>query len=264
VIAHDLVPLSLAPPPDRAWAAWQFDEGPHGRLFIRRDRGQPPIFFSLTHTRGIVSCAIGREELIGVDVERTSRPLTRLDIGARILSPAEVRALGQCAGSERRLRLFELWTLKEACAKATGEGFLIGFRGLSFSIDGPDIGFAPPESLSTHRWSFALFAPTPDSRLAVAVGQSGPERAHVSVWDEDGEDSPWRRCARRGTIEALLTPPSVPAWKRIRVELFASCSAARATFGPGDELIAEQEIDAIRSHRRHRASVFDAAFCGQA
>jgi 4'-phosphopantetheinyl transferase len=187
VVAHDLLRRCLSRYDSTEPAAWQFDEGPHGRLFVRRDRGQPPIFFSLTHTSGVVACAIGREELIGVDVERTSRALTRLDIGTRILSPAEVHALDRCDESERRLRLFELWTLKEACAKATGEGFLIGFRGLSFSIDGPDIGFAPPESLSTHRWSFALFAPTPDSRLAVAIGQGGPEPAQVSVRDADAE-----------------------------------------------------------------------------
>jgi 4'-phosphopantetheinyl transferase len=187
VVAHDLLRRCLSRCDSTEPAAWQFDEGPHGRLFVRRDRGQPPIFFSLTHTRGVVACAIGREELIGVDIERTSRALTRLDIGTRILSPAEVHALDRCDESERRLRLFELWTLKEACAKATGEGFLIGFRGLSFSIDGPDIGFAPPESLSTYRWSFALFTPTPDSRLAVAIGQSGPGPAQVSVRDADAE-----------------------------------------------------------------------------
>jgi len=93
VIAHDLLRRSLSRYGSIAPAAWQFDVGAHGRPFLRRAEGQPPIFFSLTHTTGLVACAIAREPWVGVDVERTSRTLTRLDIGARILSPVEAHAL---------------------------------------------------------------------------------------------------------------------------------------------------------------------------
>ena len=188
VVAHDLLRRCLSRHDPTKPQAWQFDEGPHGRLFVRPDRGQPPLFFSLTHTRGLVACAISREETVGVDVERTSRALTRLDIAARILSPAEVAEFDGCDEPDRRLRLFELWTLKEACAKATGLGFLIGFRGLSFSIEGREIEFTSPESLREYRWSFGLYAPTADSRLAVAIGVNRPEPAQVSVRDADAEE----------------------------------------------------------------------------
>ena len=187
VVAHDLLRRSLSRYEPTEPAAWQFDEGPHGRPFVRRDQDQPPIFFSLTHTSGLVACAIGREQSIGVDAERTSRALTRLDVGTRILSPIEAQALDRGDESERRLRLFELWTLKEACAKATGLGFLAGFRDLSFVIEGADIIFISPPSLNDRRWLFTLFAPTSDSRLAVAMGHNESEPARVSVEEADVE-----------------------------------------------------------------------------
>lgn len=88
------------------------------------DRGKPyfegdPVFFSITHTRCHVFCALSRKP-IGIDAEELDRDID-LSLAGKILSPAERARWEACP--DKRLGLLSLWVLKESYAKLSGRGW---------------------------------------------------------------------------------------------------------------------------------------------
>ena len=75
-------------------------------------------FFSITHTKNHVFCALS-EKLIGIDAEEVDRDIN-LCLADRILSPSEKVRYDACPN--KRLALLKLWVLKEADVKRTGKG----------------------------------------------------------------------------------------------------------------------------------------------
>lgn len=173
-IAHYLLRTSLSrfgslPPSD-----WEFEELPGGKPVIRA--GTPvapglasPLFFNLSHTRGVVACAIGHWPLLGIDVERADRGLSSDEIARRNFCREEVEALRSCDAALQRYRFCELWTLKESYLKATGAGLSGSLSRACFEFVA-DSGLAVGNGLTSQgQWHFALFAVTDDARLAAAV-----------------------------------------------------------------------------------------------
>lgn len=169
--AHSLIRTSLslyeAPSP----ADWVFETEPGGKPRLTPHSVHPPLAFNLSHTRGLVACAIGRQGPIGVDVESIDASVNIHDIARENFSEAEVRQLEHCEGAEMRAaRFIEFWTLKEAFVKATGVGIVNGLNHWGFDLTGEStILFSAPESTRADDWTFALFAPTPLTRMAVAI-----------------------------------------------------------------------------------------------
>jgi 4'-phosphopantetheinyl transferase len=174
VLAHGLVRAALSRfGPEVAPTAWRFERNRYGRPFISYPRRTEPLHFSLSHTAGFVACAVSSCERIGVDVEATDRPVAHLEIARTFFSSAELSDLISVPPAQQKDRFFDLWTLKEAYAKARGLGFHLplnefsirvapgGKRGITFSGDLCD----DPES-----WRFSQFSPSPRHRLAVADG----------------------------------------------------------------------------------------------
>ncbi len=96
---------------------------------------RPAFDFNLSHSGDWVVGIAGRPR-VGVDVERIEARRPLLD---GVLSDRELEVLAGCPAN-RRTRLFtELWTLKEAHAKASGRGLQIDFRSLCFArhLEGP-------------------------------------------------------------------------------------------------------------------------------
>ena len=77
-----------------------------------------PWYFSISHTRKRVFCALSRHN-IGIDAEELDRPLN-LKLANKVLSPSE-RAQFDAALDQRRA-LLTFWVLKEAQVKLVGTG----------------------------------------------------------------------------------------------------------------------------------------------
>jgi 4'-phosphopantetheinyl transferase len=151
-------------------SAWDFGIEAAGKPFLH-DAG---LSFNLSHTRGLVGCAIGEGAPLGLDVESTNRLLDMESI-AGCFSPGETAALDRCDDDTRRLRLLELWTLKESFVKALGTGLAMPLDSMSFELDRQgSIVFEPPPGVAAREWHFALFEPAPDARMAVAVRAPHP------------------------------------------------------------------------------------------
>ena len=108
----------------------------------QRTHGKPevtgsPVSFNLAHSGDLAVCAIGAgTHLIGVDLERIKALSDEAGVARMILSPRERDALEQLPEPQRRRRLFEIWTCKEAALKAVGTG-------LDRPLPGLEVTFAP-------------------------------------------------------------------------------------------------------------------------
>lgn len=106
----------------------------------RTERGKPyflhsPWHFSLSHSRGHAFCALSRHP-VGIDGEELGREI-RLSLAKKILSPEEKAQFD--AAPTPRLALLTFWVLKEAAAKATGEGLRGYPNHTHFSLNDPRV-----------------------------------------------------------------------------------------------------------------------------
>jgi 4'-phosphopantetheinyl transferase len=169
--AHALLRTALSRNTDRRPDSWQFDKTSRGKPLLIDDAGNGASF-SLSHTHGMVACAVTADVEIGVDVESIAREVNVLDLAARFFSPAEAQMLARLDPTSRRGRFFDLWTLKEAVLKAIGIGLSESLAAWTFSIDATGgVALEPTADVERDAWKFGLFIPDPRYRLAVAVRQ---------------------------------------------------------------------------------------------
>ena len=185
-VAHALLRTSLARAAGRPAAAWRFDAEPRGKPTLPADDpARHSLSFNLSHTHGLVTCAIAAGADLGVDVERIERGIDADGIAGRYFAPTEIGWLRAAPAEARARRFITLWTLKEAYLKATGEGISESLTKMAFEVsDNGRITFTPPSGIEPRPWQFATFTPAPGYLLSVAVDASrGPMTIDVS---EDG------------------------------------------------------------------------------
>ena len=159
-------------------AEWQFVANVHGRPeILGRPPGAPDLRFNISHTNGLIACAvtIGRE--VGVDVEQVHRRLSH-DIVGRFFAPAEVTDLRRLPLAEQERVFFDYWTLKEAYIKARGFGLALPLGDFAFKLEppaAPTIAFEPSLEDDPATWQFLQDWPTPQHRLGLAVRREGAD-----------------------------------------------------------------------------------------
>lgn len=184
VAAHALVRDTLSKYGNVNPDAWRFDTSSLGKPAIASDHATM-LAFNLSHTRGLVACAVARTAVLGVDVERIDEGADRRSVAARYFSEAENGDLNRSAPSGYASRFVELWTLKESYVKAVGTGIGRPLDDLTFrfSRDGI-VEFNAPSDAAPQLWQFALAAPSPGYRLAVAVRRPSPaHRFRIVIHD---------------------------------------------------------------------------------
>ena len=104
------------------------------------ERGKPYIpgedwHFSITHTPRHTLCVLARTP-VGIDAEEMDRQID-LRLADKILSPGEKAQYDRAEDKRRALLTF--WVLKEAQAKATGEGLRVYPDHTDFSLADPRV-----------------------------------------------------------------------------------------------------------------------------
>lgn len=179
--AHALLRTTLSRYSDRAPERWRFDKNANGKPLLI-DEGGFRASFSLSHTRGMVACAVTADADVGVDVECVDRDVDTAGIAARFFAPAETAHLVQLDSEARRDRFFDLWTLKEALAKALGVGMALSLNRLAFAVDRDGgVRLSAPADVDPQAWEFSLSAPGPRHRLAVAARRSPSHPARIII-----------------------------------------------------------------------------------
>jgi 4'-phosphopantetheinyl transferase len=179
--AHWLVRSALASVGGLPPADWRFILAKRGKPAIDPALGRPELRFNLSHTRGLVACAVGVGSEIGIDVETLARTPAGLDISERYFSPSEVAILRATAPDRQHDTFLRFWTLKEAFIKATGEGLSRGLGSFSFTLDPVAISFRPGDADDATQWTFIERQPTPRHLLALAIRHPADAPVKLSI-----------------------------------------------------------------------------------
>lgn len=172
-VAHGALRLILARHCGVPAERLAFVAGPFGKPALALP-GAPEFSLAHSHERALLAVAAGLR--VGVDLERV-RPLADAPaLAAAVCSPRELEALGPCSAPGFPRRLLQLWALKEAYVKGTGEGLA---RPLPEVAIGPGGGPAAASG-----WALQTLRLGPGYVGALAV--EGPARVVARSLDELG------------------------------------------------------------------------------
>jgi 4'-phosphopantetheinyl transferase len=163
------------------------DVHPNALSFERDQNGRPRLTerfasrapcFNLSHTTGMVVCALAWESEVGVDVENWHRQLKHVQLAQRFFSQNEADTIRSTVSGLRPVYFCKLWTLKEAYAKARGLGLAVPFDQICFNVwdgNGIEAHFSPKLSEHPSEWQFAVAEPSACHIAAVAVHRPNPK-----------------------------------------------------------------------------------------
>ncbi len=159
---------------------WRFKKGKKDKPEIIN--APLPLRFNISHTDGLIICAVTLNDDIGCDVENVTRSNDVLAIADRYFSTREVSALFLLPKEQQRDRFFDYWTLKESYIKAWGLGLAIPLKDFSFTInkakadENPmnlnsniQLSFAPHRIDTPELWRSWLLYPSKTHRIALSI-----------------------------------------------------------------------------------------------
>lgn len=120
-----------------------FQQDGRGKLSVQGAPGGVSPDVSLSHSRGMVLAGVSLSGPLGVDIE-THRPRAFAQLADFAFGPLERSRVREMGAGE----FYRIWTLREAIAKATGEG-------LAMAADGAD-RIAEAGTYETWRQRFGL------------------------------------------------------------------------------------------------------------
>lgn len=190
IAAHALLRTTMSLCDPRPPEAWTFETDSHGKPYVPSVVGQPPpLNFSLSHSTGLVACAVAPFVDLGLDVASVDRAIDVEAFGGHCFSSMEMANLSDCPEERRQGRFFELWTLKEAFAKAVGRGLGLPLSAVTFDLTADNgIAVQPPEQYATCRWYCALYLVGARHVLALVVGDRTGLFSFSSVRVDGGKE----------------------------------------------------------------------------
>lgn len=177
VAAHAVLrrTLSALVDPQRAPSRWRFASRAGGKPDCTDCR----VEISLSHTRGLAACAVSSTAAVGVDVERiVARPIR--DVFGFAFAAAEARWLDGHDRAQAGVAFTRLWTLKEACVKASGDG-LQALQSFTLGFEPPRVLAGTPGGIAADRWSFREWQIADSHRLALAWAGDADASASPAV-----------------------------------------------------------------------------------
>lgn len=129
------------------------DSPPAALRFVANDQGKPALvdapgrrlWFNLSHSGAHAILAVGRDPVLGVDVEVVRAGFADDEIAERFFAPSEVRDLRALPAAEQEAAFFRCWTRKEAYIKARGGG-------LQIPLDSFTVAFAAAPADAALTW----------------------------------------------------------------------------------------------------------------
>jgi len=182
--AHVFLRQTLSQHADIAPADWQFSSNAYGKPAIT-NHGYEELQFNLSHTQGLLACAISQSRAVGVDVERHKllHDLANLCRTA-LAAPETADVLSHCGSDVRTQRFFTYWTLKEAYIKARGLGLSLPLQQFHFEqTDAGEWHLHCQAALQDRgeNWQFLSRQVADGYTLALAVQKVGGVNARLTI-----------------------------------------------------------------------------------
>jgi 4'-phosphopantetheinyl transferase len=154
----------------RPCTSLRFTTTPYGKPLLLETDGQAAVRFNLTHSHGVIACAVSPTHEVGIDVEDERRNLAYLELADRYFARPESAHLRGLEGEEQRAAFFAIWTLKEAFVKAIGQGLTYPLDIFAFELERDRLrAFRRLTDDVPRDWHFYQFHLGPTHRGAVAV-----------------------------------------------------------------------------------------------
>ena len=171
ILAHWLLRMALSQYVKIPPASWEFTRALLGKPALTTPVEGTNLEINLSHTAGMVACAVTGVGAVGVDVE-TIKPRDHLQLARRFFAPEEVSQLEQLPADRRAHAFFRFWTQKEAYIKARGLGLSLDLASFAFpDVLGEkiEITFAAGLDDDPADWQFYRHEPDESHKIAVAV-----------------------------------------------------------------------------------------------
>jgi 4'-phosphopantetheinyl transferase len=168
-------------------SSWRFGLSRRGRPFILFPTEARALRFSVSHTDGLVMCAVAVGRDIGADVERVL-DCAPLDIADRFFASEEAKAIRASNGAEQTISFFTYWTLKESYVKARGLGLSLQMNKFSFRLaarGSPSLHIDPGLGDQPAGWHFFPLRPTQFHCAAVCIRNLEKRNVCIATdWDQ--------------------------------------------------------------------------------
>ena len=150
---------------------WVFFKNKYGKPEAIQSGDAPRLRFNLSHTDGLIVCAVILDKDIGIDVENILKKKLDMTIAKRYFSQSEMKDLLESPSVLRKERFFDFWTLKECFVKAKGQGLSIPLQDISFEIqkEGSVKLIFKPKNNYADNWAFWLSNVSSAHKMAVAI-----------------------------------------------------------------------------------------------
>lgn len=169
----------------RTLGYWEFAGDAYGRPVLMNGEGiARSMSFNLSHTDGLIICAVSHTLVVGADVENFRVRPVALEIADRYFSSNEAAVLRALPTTKQAEVFFHYWTLKEAYIKAKGKGLSIPLNRFSFSFPcetGRDLSFRSELDPSDVAYRFWLLQPSTEHIAAVCVQRQSDDPQRLVI-----------------------------------------------------------------------------------
>jgi 4'-phosphopantetheinyl transferase len=180
LIARALVRRTLSQYADVPPEAWTFTPNRYGRPEISGPV-ETLLRFNLSHTRGLVVCAVAWDREIGVDVENVERHGDYVHLAQRFFAPSEAAHVASLPAEQQKDVFFDYWTLKESYIKARGMGLALPLAEFAIRLVDPvTISFCGTIRDDPSTWLFRRLQFSERHKAALAT-RSGVQELKISV-----------------------------------------------------------------------------------
>lgn len=111
---------------------WKIEQNKYGKPYLN-NKNYSHINFNISYSNAIISIGIAKKSHIGIDIEHIT-PTPTQEIPWHLLTKSEIQYLLAIPSAEQYIPFIEIWSLKEAYAKATGRGSDIDFKSISCTL----------------------------------------------------------------------------------------------------------------------------------
>lgn len=150
--------------------------------------------FNLSHSENLAVIAIGRNQRIGIDIERLVQPWGGHVLAQQVFSAEEYRSFTALPDDELLISFLTCWTRKEALVKALGLGLTLDLCEISVGLNANHLRIHYP--VQQNAFNIATIAIDDEAVISLAVGSDHRCGDTIQIRHCRQNDIPTQTCRR--------------------------------------------------------------------